>query len=111
MAHTFLTGTLGVSQNEVQAVRWYYKAAEQNSAEAQFNLGVWYANGQGVAKAYALAYKWMLLAAAQSYPNAKKQVTALEGSLSPEQIAEGQKLAGNFKPQATAGPQFAAHTQ
>ena len=31
-------------------MKWYRKAAEQNYAEAQYNLGVCYYNGQGVAK-------------------------------------------------------------
>ena len=31
----------------VEAVKWYRKAAEQNYAEAQFNLGLCYENGQG----------------------------------------------------------------
>lgn len=104
LAHAFLTGTLGVPKDEVEAVRWYYKAATQNDAQAQFSLGAWYTtNGKGVAKVYVLAYKWMLLAAAQGYPEAKKEVATLEGSLSQEQIAKGRKLAVNFKPQAVVG--------
>ncbi len=40
----------GVAKDEVEAVKWYRKAAEQNDAQAQYNLGVCYADGQGVAK-------------------------------------------------------------
>ena len=39
-----------------------------------------------------------LLAAKQGDEDAKKAMTTLEKKMTPEQIAEGQKLAGNFKP-------------
>ena len=35
----------GVAKDEVEAVKWYRKAAEQNVAEAQTNLGTMYASG------------------------------------------------------------------
>jgi S1-C subfamily serine protease len=81
-----------------EAVKWYRKAAEQNYAPAQSGLGYCYALGQGVTKDYVESYKWMLLAAGQGDKNAKKTATILENSISREQIAEGQKLARNFKP-------------
>jgi TPR repeat protein len=37
-------------------VSWYRKAAEQGLSEAQYNLGVMYANGEGVAQDYAAAH-------------------------------------------------------
>jgi S1-C subfamily serine protease len=51
------------------------------------------------------AYKWVLLTAAQGNENAKKNTTVLEGLMTRDQIAEGQKLARNFKPREvpTAG--------
>jgi S1-C subfamily serine protease len=88
----------GVAANEVEAVKWYRKAAEQNDAQAQYNLGICYAKGQGVRKDYVEAYKWMLLAAGQGDEDAKKVMTTLEDRMTREQIAEGQKLARNFKP-------------
>ena len=40
----------GTAKNEVEAVKWYRKAAEQGNAGAQFNLGNMLGNGQGTAK-------------------------------------------------------------
>src|ERR1039457_1409854 len=40
----------GVAKDQVEAVKWYRKAAEQNLAIAQFSLGVCYDKGEGVAK-------------------------------------------------------------
>ena len=44
------------------------------------------------------AYQWLLLAARQGDEDAKKNITELERKLTPEQIAEGQKRARDFKP-------------
>ena len=88
----------GVPKDYAEAVKWYRKAAEQNDAGAQNNLGVSYANGQGVPKDYVEAYKWILLAAAQGIEVAAKSVASFERIMTREQIAEGQRLARNFKP-------------
>ena len=69
----FTVGSLGVAKDEVEAVKWYRKAAEQNYAEAQYNLGVCYANGQGVAKDEAEAVKWFRKAAEQNYAHGSMQ--------------------------------------
>jgi TPR repeat protein len=88
----------GVVKDHAEAAKWYRKAAEQNFAAAQYMLSVCYATGTGVAKGNGEAYKWRLLAARQGDEDAKKNMTVLESNLTPEQIAEGQKLARDFKP-------------
>ena len=88
----------GVTKDDAEAVKWYRKAAEQNDARAQYMLGLCYGRGAGVAKDYVESYKWALLAAAQGMKDAKKCATLLENNISREQIAEGQRLARNFKP-------------
>jgi hypothetical protein len=88
----------GVVEDYAEAVRWYRKAAEHNHGAAQYNLGFCYANGKGVVKDYVESYKWILLAGAQGKDDAKQGASELEGKMTREQIAEGQKLARNFKP-------------
>jgi TPR repeat protein len=88
----------GVAKDEVEAVKWFRKAAEQNYAPAQEILGVCYAKGQGVAKDYVESYKWTLLAAGQGDKDAKEIMTILENNMPREMVAEGQRLARNFKP-------------
>lgn len=89
----------GVPKDAEQAVAWYRKAAEQGDAEAQSNLGAMYATGQGVPKDYVMAYMWRNLAAAQSSNEISKQGRdALEGVMTPAQIAEAQKLSREWKP-------------
>ena len=48
----------GAPQDNVIAVKWYRKAAEQGYADAQYNLGFMYANGDGVPEDDATAVKW-----------------------------------------------------
>ena len=42
----------GVKQNYAEALRWYHKAADQGTPEAQHSIGVFYQTGQGVTQDY-----------------------------------------------------------
>lgn len=55
----------GLSQDDVEAARWYRLAAEQGNAIAQSNLGSMYANGEGVLQGYVEAVRWYRAAAKQ----------------------------------------------
>jgi TPR repeat protein len=88
----------GVTEDDAEAVKWFRKAAEQNYADAQYNLGVCYDSGEGVAKDEIEAYKWWLLAAGHGNDDAKYNMTIVENKMTREQIAEGQRLARDFKP-------------
>jgi uncharacterized protein len=88
----------GVAKDDAESVKWFRKAAEQNLADAQYNLGVCYDSGEGVAKDEVEAYKWWLLAAGQGNDDAKYNMTIVENKMSREQIAEGERLARDFKP-------------
>jgi hypothetical protein len=60
-----------VPKDAVEGVKWLRKAAEQNLALAQHNLGFCYFQGQGVAKDAAEAVKWWRLAAGQNSAEAQ----------------------------------------
>ena len=47
-------------------MKWYRKAAEQNYAAAQYNLGLCYEHGEGVAADQVEAAKWYRKAAEQN---------------------------------------------
>src|SRR5262249_40639819 len=53
------------------ALRLFQQSADKGSAIAQFNIGIMYANGQGVAQNYAEAVKWYGLAANQGFADAQ----------------------------------------
>ena len=66
--------TQTVFADDIQEIR---KSAEQGNAQAQYNLGVCYAKGNGVTKDYAEAVKWFRKAAVQGHQNAKKVLQRL----------------------------------
>ena len=105
----------GVQQDYAEAVNWYRKAAEQGDAFGQSNLGFMYELGNGVPQNYVLSHMWFNLAAAHSqndfadygnmadimYEQTKSDAEMrdeLAKKMTPEQIAEAQRLAQEWKP-------------
>lgn len=63
---------LGCSTGENrESLEWYQESAEKGYPEAQYNLGVLYANGRGVKLSHTEAVKWYRLAADQGLANAQ----------------------------------------
>ena len=83
-------------QDYQQAVAWYTKAAEQSYAGAQWQLGLNYRNGYGVPKDLVQSYKWLNLAAGQGMTKAAEDRDTLVAEMTPEQIAEAQRLSTEF---------------
>ena len=54
--------------------KWYSEAAEQGDADAQYNLGLMYDHGLGVAPDAKEAVKWYRLAAEQGHEEAQYQL-------------------------------------
>jgi TPR repeat protein len=88
----------GVTQDSTQAASWFRKAAEQGRAAAQTALGVMYESGLGVPPDNVLAHMWLNLAAAQGDGDAAKLPDSLARFMTPDQIAEAQRLAREWKP-------------
>jgi TPR repeat protein len=88
----------GVPQDYVEAMKWYRLAADQGDADAQINLGVMYAKGDGVPQDYVLAHMWFNLAAAQRNSSAVKNRDIAVSRMTPDQLAEAQRLAREWKP-------------
>jgi TPR repeat protein len=94
----------GVPQDYTEAMKWYRKAAGQGHADAQYFLGAMYGTGQGVPQDSVLAYMWLTLAASRfSASEGEKRGKALlngeiiASKMTPEQIAEAQRLAREWK--------------
>ena len=93
----YANGT-GVLKDDADAVQWFRRAADQGYAVAQHNLAVGYANGMGVPQNPTEAARWYRLAAGRGYGRAADDLTALEATMTSEQIAEAKRLAGEWKP-------------
>ena len=80
--------------------------AEQGHAEAQLSLGFAYATGQGASQDYVQAHKWFALAASRSSASGKvlrdlavEHRDRADAMMTPDQIAEAQKLAREWAEQ------------
>ena len=87
----------GVPQDYAEAVKWCRKAAEQGHAPAQNNLGFMHDNGYGVAEDYVQAHMWFTLSAARGNEQARKNLDIVAQEKTPAQIAEAQRLAGEWE--------------
>lgn len=63
-----------MSKDEIEAVKWFRRAADQNHASAQLALGHRYYTGEGVVQDYAEAVKWYRKAAEQGKALAQDNV-------------------------------------
>lgn len=77
---------------------WRPKSTQQQYALEQYNLAVRYAEGKGMPKDAVEACKWFHLSSAQGNEEAAKYRALVEKTMTPEQIAEAQKLAKEWKP-------------
>ncbi len=96
----------GVPQDAREGVRWWREAAVGGSNLAKFNLGNAYYQGAGVQQDYVQAYMWMDLTASHADRAGDKALAglavrsreAIAGKLTPEQIAEAQRLSREWRP-------------
>ena len=93
----------GVPKDLAAAARWFRKAADQGNDIAQAGLGYMYYNGEGVPKDYLLSYAWSSLAAAQGRKYAKDIRDSLERIMTPNQIAEAQRISRKIDAQIASG--------
>ncbi len=93
----------GVPQDYAQAVAWYRKSADQGNAVGQVALGRMYVDGHGVPQSYIVAYMWFNLAVSRATNTATRDLAAknrdeVAVKMTPDQIAEAQRLAREWKP-------------
>jgi TPR repeat protein len=95
----------GVPQSPAEAANWFRRAAEQDYTQAQHNLGAMYGSGQGVKRDYVQAYKWLNICAAKGNAGCVTQRDLIAKKLKAGQLADGQRMATEFKPQKEAEKQ------
>ena len=87
-----------VAQNFEKAVKWLREAANTGDGKAQDLLGSIYADGCGVPVDYIRAYKWLYRATGQRIEGAVERLNLVGSRMQPEQIAEAQRLAREWRP-------------
>jgi len=88
----------GVERDYGEAVKWYRQAAELGETGSQRDLGLHYLRGEGVLQDYIQARLWLGLAAAKGDTGAAKALGRLEKKMTPNQIAETERLAEKYLP-------------
>ena len=88
----------GVAQDYKKAVYWYRLSAKQGNELAQRQLGLMFERGDGVPQDYVQAYMWYTLGAANGAKRGAALRDALAKRMTPDQIAEAQQLAREWKP-------------
>jgi len=87
---------LGVSQDLDRARQFFERAARLGEIQSITTLGVMYARGEGVSADLVESHKWFTIALAQAPTDQlkaeiQKNVTQVEGRLTPRQLEESQK--------------------
>jgi uncharacterized protein len=97
----YFYGPPGVPTNFKEAFRLLHPFADQGNAYAQHFVALMYSEGKGVPLDYVLAYMWFNLAAAGSEDGWEfdaKQRDDVAAKMTPDQIAEAQRMAREWKP-------------
>lgn len=99
----------GVEKNQVEAARLFRRAAEQGNAFAQHALGIMYATGSfGYSKYLVAGYVLVShVAAYASIELSSQDLAKLRELLSPDQLAEGERLAGRWQKEIRWSPELA----
>ncbi len=91
----------GVQQNDAEALKWFGKAADQGNTDAQELVGFMHLHGKGTPMDPLRAYMWFNLSAWRGNNDAAKYRDRTAYIMTPEQIAEAQKLARDWRPRAS----------
>lgn len=95
-----------------QSYYWFNQAASKGHVRAQYNLGVMYAQGDGIVQNLVEAYIWFNLASAQKMEGAQEARDMVAASLTPSALMKAQErstlyhqqIAGNIARMAAQGP-------
>jgi hypothetical protein len=83
----------GVPRDDVQAMQWFLRAAEQGHVTAQATLGAYYWAGRGVPQDLSKAYFWSALALAQGDANSKSRLEGLASQMTQPQVSAARQQA------------------
>jgi hypothetical protein len=93
----------GAPQSARTALLWFERSAAQRDALAFAKLGRMYERGQGVSQDIIQAQMWYTLSVAHGEHRAAEIRDALAKQMTSGQIAEAQRLAGEWKPKGKPG--------
>jgi len=98
LAFMYRLGAGGVPRDYVEAAKWYRQTAVQGDKRGQRELGRMYLAGYGVPQDFVTAHMWFNLSAAQGDRSAVEGRDIVAKQMTPDQLAEAQRLAREWKP-------------
>jgi len=72
------------------------RLAKSGDANAQYNLGIMYYNGEGTPKNFINSYVWLSVASAKGNEKAKKYIEIISSEMTPQQVAQAQNEAAEL---------------
>ena len=84
---------LGPYESSKSIVQREREASREGDVNAQFKLGMMYANGDHASQDNFKAYVWLLVAEKQGHEEAPNKLPIVAERLTPEQLARGQDMA------------------
>lgn len=89
---------LRIPQNDAEGAKWNLYAAERGDDRYQYRIGLMYEEGRGVPRDYVRAYMWYSIASSNGESAAAYHRDQVGEKMTPDQIAEAQRLAKEWKP-------------
>ena len=77
----------------VEELKWYRLSVEHGDVDSRFDVAWMYEHGRGVPQDYVYAHMWYNIAAAAGHEKAIDNRDVMNERMTPDQIAEAQKLA------------------
>ena len=81
----------------VEALKWFELAAEQGVADAQYNLGLMYATGNGIPINFVTAHLWWSVAVDFGSEEARRKLVFLERLMSDSDLGKARSLAVEWR--------------
>ncbi len=101
LGKNYEAGRSGLKKDYAEAANWYRKSAEQGNIYAQASLGILYHSGKGLPHDDVRAEMWFTISADGAPQDVRDTIAEMRDSvaahLTPDQIAEAQKLAHSWK--------------
>lgn len=102
LGKNYEAGRSGLKQDYAIAASWYQKSADQGNIYAQASLGILYHSGKGLPHDDVQSEMWLTIAAEHAPKDDRDTIVEMRDSvaahLAPQQLAEAQKLAREWKP-------------
>ena len=101
-----LPGNAAAAEHSAQSLKWWTRAANQGSAQAQAALALRYASGDGVARDLVAALTWYVLAAphlrGEDADQAVQTRRRLSRVMDPADVLRAERRAAQWTPQPEA---------